>query len=251
MRLQEVGGLKKDEQQYLHPDWYTRLTEAQLMAYVRYLFIYYKEGESNWEEPAHTKRRPMWDGGADRYGVKHKSVWQKIVKLIRATKANPGLWVAAHFSHSLFSVRMAQNKGVIQNRPELLAAENSAEIYRDYCDHFNEMTLQRFNSAEVSISTRFKITEAFNLPQDDHFLMVVCDTSHVNAAPFFRHAFSSEMGCRRGVQRYIWPAALEYEVHQTLYDNFIEINPEFEWLVTDDLKKIVAGIRKHWRQYDE
>ena len=251
MRLQEVGGAKNDDLVYLRHDWYRHLTDAQLAAYVRYLFIYHKEGVADWENPAHTKRRPLWDGGTDRFGVKHKSVWGKIVKLLRATKAYPGLWVAAHFSPAVFAVRTAQGKGVIENRPELLSSATSPEIYQNTHNDFEEMFLDRFEAAEISITTRFKITEAFELPPDDHFLLTICDTSHVNATPFLRHAFSNGMHCQRGMRKYIWPAALEYESRQPLYDKLIQEKPEFEWLITADQRELVTSIRKHWSTYDE
>jgi hypothetical protein len=107
----------------------------------------------------------------------------------------------------------------------------------------------QYASAEASVSTRYTITDAFNLPEDDHVLLVLCDTSHVNAPPFLRYAFADELNCQRAIKKFIWPAAIEYEIHQTLYDKFIESNPTFDWFVSPNLKKFVAQIRTHWRRY--
>lgn len=251
MRLQGVGGRKivDDESVYLAPDWYRDLSGEQLAAYVRYLFIYFREGTIDWDSPAHAHRRPNWDGGTDKFGTKHKSVWGKIVGAIKANDAIPGVWVAAHFSSALHAVRIATGKNIINGKPEILNSDISPRVYREYIENFQEQLQQQYDSAEASISTRYTITEAFNLPEDDHVLLVLGDTSHVNAPPFLRHAFADELNCQRAINKFVWQAAIDYETKQPLYDKFIESNPHFDWFVSPNLKKFVAQIRKHWRQY--
>lgn len=256
MRLQEVGGRSNDltqmrVAQYLNPHWHRSLSPRSLQAYVRYLFIARKEGLYNWEDPAHTRHRPLWDGGRDSFNTQHKSVWVRVADAIRRCRAAPGVWVAAHFSGALFSVREAQNKGTIAERPLTLCSDTSAAVYEKYCERFEQYTETLFASAEASLTTRFKISEAFGFSYDDRALSTLCDTTHVNASPFLRHAFAAAMDCPRAVKRYAWAAACEYEAQQLLYDNFIASRPEFDWLVTDELKKLVAGIRKYWMHYDD
>lgn len=251
MRLQGVGGRKNvnDDAIYLAPDWHRDLTEEQLAAYVRYLFIYFREGTIDWDAKAHSDPRPNWDGGRDSFGTKHKSVWRKIVSAIRANDAVPGLWVAAHFSSALHAVRVATGKNIINGKPEILSSDISSRVYREYIENFDEQLQQQYDSAEASISTRYTITEAFNLPEDDHVLIVLSDTSHVNAPPFLRHAFADELNCQRVVNKFIWQAAIEYDTKQPLYDKFIENNSHFDWFVSSNLKKFVVRIRRHWRRY--
>lgn len=251
MRLQGVGGRKSadGDAAYLTADWYRHLSDEQLAAYVRYLFIYFREGTIDWDSKAHTDRRPNWDGGVDRYGTKHKSVWRKIVNAIQANDAVPGLWVAAHFSAALHAVRVATGKNVINGKPEILYSDISPLVYRSYKENFDAQLQQQYASAETSISTRYTITEAFSLPEDDHVLVVLSDTSHVNAPPFLRYAFADELKCQRAANKFIWQAALDYETKQPLYDKFIADNPHFDWFVSANLKKFVAYIRKHWRRY--
>jgi len=249
MMPQGVGEQKTDNGPPLDPEWYRQLSDKQLAAYVRYLFIYFCEGTIDWDADAHTIDRPHWDGGRDRYGTNHKSVWSKIVPLIKRHDASPGIWVAAHFSPSLHAARIAAGKNVINNKPEILSSPISFDVYNDYLRTFDTQVQQQYASAEASISTRYAITEAFNLPEDDQVLLVLCDKSHVNAPPFLRHAFAAELQCQRAVNKFIWPAAIEYETKQALYDKFIEANPELDWFVPPSLKKFVAGIRKHWRRY--
>lgn len=249
MKLQGVGGIKTDDTYALNPDWHRSLTDKQLAAYIRYLFIYHCEGTIDWDAPAHAHTRPYWDGGVDAYNTKFKSVWGKIVAAIKAHDANPGIWVAAHFSSAVHAVRIAAGKNLILNKPETLNSVISEKIYHEYIQNFDTQLLQQYDSAEVSISTRYTITAAFNLPEDDQVLLVLCDKSHVNAPPFLRHAFADELKCARAVNKFIWPAAIEYDTKQALYDKFIETHPEFEWFVSPNLKKFVAGIRRHWRQY--
>jgi len=249
MRLQEVGGHKQDAAELLSHDWFQSLTSGQIEAYLRYLFIYSREGVADWDTPAHTKTRVHWDGGKDDKGCRHKSVWNLISRQISHHNANPGMWVSAHFSPSVTAVRLAQGKGLIANRPEILNSKNSIEIYDDYVSNFDEQFMHKFSSAEASIDTRFKILESLNLPIDDRFLLAICDRSHINASPFLRHAFSAGMNCRRAVKKFAVHAAIDYEMQQPAYDRFIAANQEFGWVVTDEIKKIVVWLRQHWSAY--
>lgn len=249
MRPQGVGAQKRDDASYLAHDWYTRLSDKQLAAYIRYLFIYFREGAGDWDSPAHTRTRPHWDGGKDNFGTKYKAIWEKIAKLIKANRAIPGVWVAAHFSDSFSAVRSEQGKNLTANQPALLCSPVSLEVYRTYLENFDEQARRQYTLAEASVATRYAITEAFKLPEDDHVLLVLCDTSHVNATPFFRHAFATYLNCPRAIGKFIWPAAVEYETRQYLYDGFIERNPDLDWLASPELKKEVVEIRKHWSAY--
>lgn len=249
MKLQEVGEQRQDETGMLSHDWFLRLNAEQIEAYIRYLFIYMREGVADWDTPAHARKRPHWDGGKDSKGCKHKSVWNLIAKKIKENAANPGMWVAAHFSPSVTAVRLSKGLGLISNRPEILNSTSSVEIYDDYVRNFDELFMDRFESAAASIDTRFKILEPLPLSRDDRMLSTICDTSHVNATPFLRHAFSAEMGCRRGARKFAVAAALDYEMQQPMYDNFIDNNDGYEWLRTDDIKKVVVWLREHWSTY--
>lgn len=249
MRLQEVGGLAETDDVVLDAYWFRHLTTKQLTAYVRYLFIYLQEGAADWDTPAQSKPRPHWDGGKTPDGVNHKSIWDKIVRGIRQLDAHPGLWVAAHFSPSVYAVRIAQGKSVIEGRPELLCSSISPDVYENHSAYFSDVFAQRFAAAQASITTRFNITRSLGLPPDDHFLLVICDKTHVNASPFIRHGFASESNCQRAVNKYLPFAALDYEIKQPLYDRFIEANPEYGWLVPNHLKQAVADLRHHWRRY--
>lgn len=249
MRLQEVGGRKQEEAGLLNHEWFQSLTPAQLEAYIRYLFIYMRDGVADWDTPTHSKPRVHWDGGRDDKGCKHKSVWNLIARQIQRNTAVPGMWVAAHFSPSVTAVRLAQGKGLIANRPEILNSNNSAEIYHDYVTNFDEQFTQKFLSAEASIDTRFKILQNLQLPHDDRFLLAICDKSHINASPFLRYAFSSGMDCRRAARKFAVHAAIDYEMQQPMYDKFIADHEEYNWLITDELKRIVVWLRQHWSAY--
>jgi hypothetical protein len=249
MKLQGVGGRKRAAEELLSHDWYQHLEPAQLEAYIRYLFIYMREGVKDWEADAQTRPRIHWDGGKDNKGVRHKSIWKLIADRIRFCNANPGMWVAAHFSPSITASRIAQGKGLIATRPELLNNNHSIEIYNDYAANFDDRFMARFLSAESSLDTRFKILAPLGIDADDRFLLVACDTTHVNATPFLRHAFSSEMRCRRAVKRFAVQAAVDYEIEQPMYDGFIASHENFEWLLTDELKRVVIWLRQHWREY--
>ena len=213
------------------------------------LFRSMREGVKDWDTLPHSKSRPHWDGGKDIKGVRHKCIWTLIASHIKSAGANPGVWVAAHFSPALTAVRLAKGKGLIATRPELLNSNFSGDVYSEHVSNFDDSFLRRFVSAESSLDTRFKILQAVSLPEDDRALLTLCDKTHVNASPFLRHAFASAMGCRRAVKKFAVQAAIDYEMEQPLYDDFITSHEEYEWLLTDELKKVVIWFRQHWSNY--
>lgn len=250
MRLQGVGARKTvDDTDYLDPEWYRSLNDVQLAAYIRYLFIYHREGTIDWDSPVHQKPRPHVDGGVDQYGSKRTALWPSVIRKIKHRDAVPGTWVSAHFSGALHSARISSGKNVIGSKPEVLASSISETVYDDYVNYFPSLINQQRKSAEASITTRYTITLPLDLPEDDHVLLVLCDKSHVNATPFLRHAFAANLNCQRVVNKFIWPAAIEYETKQALYDAYIADNPEYDWFVSPALKQFVVDVRKHWSRY--
>lgn len=257
MRLQEVGGLTDSNDAYLfdslQSSWHSRtLTPAQIAAYIRYLFIYLQEGVADWDSPEHTNPRRHWDGGRTPDGTRHKNIWQAILqKNIQPAGAHPGVWVAAHFSPVARAVRTAKGKGTIYGLPSMLAGgEYSKDVYDTYIHYFPDTLTDRLASALASFRSRFEITKALNLPDDDHFLLVICDKSYVNATPLIRYAMAAERGCKRAARKHITGAALAYEINQPLYDAYVAARPEHAWLIPQSLKNAVVKIREYWRQYE-
>jgi len=248
MRLQEVGVTEKRDGQYLDHDWYHRLTARQLEAYIRYLFIALKENAYDLDSPAQVQTRIQWDGGTDNFGTKRKKVWNRIATAIRRVDAIPGTWLAAHFSPAFHAVRVAENKGFIDNRPELLCSHESIEVYRQHIDNFDSITLERCAAAEFSVATQMNLLQSVIKNPDDLILYIVADKTNVNATPFFRHAFAAEAGCQRAVNRYITQAALEYDMNQQLYDA-LSARAENAWWISPQLKQVVESNRKYWSAY--
>lgn len=225
-------------------DWHLRLSPDTLAAYIRYQFIRLYENVHDWEAPAHNRKRTQWDGGKDQFGVKHTSTWIKAARLVRDNKADPGLWVAAHFSAIGLMRSGAQTTGLPEMRPTRLCSGQSIEIYKDYCEQLPSILRTNFEIAGSTLAKRIRATESFNLSPDDQVFYCVCDGSVVSASPFFRHAFAAQLNCDRGVEEYLWLAALDYEAQQKIYD--IAVEP---WCITDALKFAVLEIRQHWEQY--
>lgn len=228
----------------LKHNWYSQLSASQLAAYIRYQFIRLYDGDHDWDSYAHNRRRAHWDGGKDSYGVKHTSVWSRIAAAVKRHNAHPGLWVNAHFSAMSFLRAGAQTTGLPEMRPTRLYSAQSYEIYIDYCEKLPKILANNFDVAGVTLAKRFRGTQDLKLAQDDQVFYVVCDELYVSASPFFRHAFSAQLGCERGVERYLWLAALDYESQQPAYDNAVE-----PWCVTDALRAAVINIREHWEAY--
>jgi hypothetical protein len=250
MTLQEVGDARQTDATLLAQEWHSSLNLAQLAAYIRYEYIRLQEAVFDWDSPAHSRPRPYWDGGRSPDGVKHKSIWDKIARAVRSVSANPGVWIAAHFSGAAYAVRTSAGKGTIASRPELLASELSQDVYAQYVSSFQQLFFEQFESARVSLGSRFNITAGLGLEKDDHFYLSVCDATHVNASPFLRHAFSNEFSCARGIARYLVPAALEYDLKQPLYEQLICEHPEYDWLVSESLYEKVLKFRAHWSTYE-
>lgn len=246
MRLHEVGDNETSaDLSYLAADWHLRLSPAQLAAYIRYLFIAVKENAYEPDAPAHSRKRFKWDGGTDAYGVKHKRVWGRIASAIRQCEAVPGLWVAAHFAPTFYSVRAAGNKSFVENRPELLCSDVSLDAYQKYLELFSTLTNERCAAAEISVASQMELLQNVIKDYDDLVLYIVADKTNVNATPFFRHAFAAHLECARGVLRYLAPAALDYDMNQPLYDE-MTAKPLNSWWVSDNLKIVTAKNRRQW-----
>lgn len=228
----------------LAPDWHLGLNLEQLTAYVRYQFIRLYENEQNWDSPVHNRKRSHWDGGKDSYGVKHTSVWNRIAQMIRRNKAHPGMWVNAHFSPFSFLKSGAQLSGLPEMRPTRLCSGQSVGTYLEYREQLPGILAHDFEIAGMTLAKRFRGTQDLKLEPDDQVFYVVCDELYVSSSPFFRHAFSAQLNCERGVERYLWNAALDYESKQPAYDAAVE-----PWCLTELLQRTTTYIRNHWERY--
>lgn len=248
MRLQEVGARATKDDALLDCEWYRRLSRPQLEAYIRYLFIALRENAYDVDSPAQRNYRVRWDGGSDNYGSHFKSIWNKIAALVQSHDVVPGTWVAAHFSPAFHAVRVAENKGFTDNRPELLHQKIGLDVYRQYIENFEHITLERCAAAEFSVAMQMNLLHTAIKNPDDLILYIIADKTNVNATPFFRHAFAAEAGCERAVKKYIEQAALEYDMNQQLYDALAQ-RPENAWWISPELKSVVARNRRHWSAY--
>lgn len=230
----------------IDPDWHKVLNDRQLGQYIRYHYIRLREGVINWENDAQTRTRKKWDGGKDGYGVKHSSIWPKIVAEIRNKKAHPGAWVCAHFS-PWGAKRLSLSPSKAPDlRPLNLARTASYDIYREYCDNIREYIAGEYSMAGVTMARRYKVISAAGFSETDKALYIVCDESYVTATPFFRHAFAAKFGAQTGIEKYLWLAAVDYEPKQQFYDSCVA-----DWCVTAQLKEAVLEIRQYWTEYNE
>jgi hypothetical protein len=249
MRPQEAGAIATQANDaYLAHDWYRALTPSQLEAYIRYIFIALKEHAYDVDCRAQRNRRINWDGGENNYGHKHKGIWQKVAKAIKDNDAVPGIWMAAHFSQTFHAVRIAENKGFIDNRPELLCSHLSLEVYQRYMDGFEEVALERCVAAEYSVATQSALLVNVIKDPDDLSFYILSDKTNVNATPFFRHALAVDLDCQRAMNKYIAAAAMEYDLNQQLYDELMLSPKNANW-TSAQLKEVVAENRKYWRRY--
>lgn len=243
MKLNEAGAAVATEID-LGPDWHLQLTKTQLAAYLRYQFVRYYEHEWDWDEPVHNRRRTSWDGGQDSYGVRRTSVWPKIADMVRQCEADPGLWVAAHFSGVQYAKQIAQTHAVPEMRPNRLHSAQSPGTYSEYVAALPKMLKHSFDVAGATIANRIRGTQNLNMSADDQVFYVLCDEGYVSASPFFRHAFAAQLESPRGVERYLWHAAIDYEAQQRVYDAAVE-----PCCITDALRAATLEIRKHWREF--
>jgi hypothetical protein len=243
MKRNEAGAAVIPESD-LSPNWHLQLENHQLAAYLRYQFVRFYENEADWDAPVHNRRRTTWDGGTDRYGVRHKAVWTNIARLVRECRADPGLWVAAHFSGVQYAKQIAQTHTVPDMRPSRLNSAQSPGVYQEYLQALPKMLKHSFDVAGATIANRIRGTQNLNMSPDDQVFYVLCDEGYVSASPFFRHAFADQLGCVRGVERYLWHAALDYEAQQRIYNTSVE-----PWCITDALRAATLDIRKHWREF--
>lgn len=256
MRRSAVGGIaaQSEAEELLTPDWHKALSEKQLIAYIRHSYIWRQSGALELSSGAQTKRNPRWDGGQDAYGVKFTAVWPRIARMVRAFDADPGAWIAAHFSPCGME-KFVQTGGAFEAPdiiPSNLCGKQSEQIYNEYCSKFPKTTIDAYNAAGRSIALRLKSLEKLSVPMslDERRLCVVCDEGYVPASPFIRQGFANLFNLPEAISRYCRHAAFEYEAKQRLYARVI---PEFipDWLISTQLLDAVKAIRTHWRRYEQ
>lgn len=238
-----VGDQKTKNDSLLSADWHKRLTAEQLGLYVRYRYTAITENTYDWDSPVHTKKRPARDGGKDSYGVNHTAVWPKVVRVIRAADAYPGIWVHAHFSFAATQELGAQKLVLADVRPSGLYSSASPAIYKKFFAAAPELLQDSCRIAQLTIERRFFGVKAYNLSPADEKFYVYCDEGLVNATPFFRHIFAAEAGCKKAADKYLWSAALHYDLLQPAYDTALRDMP---FALSADILDTVVTIRKKW-----
>lgn len=256
MRRSAVGGTAalSEAEDLLTPDWHKALSEKQLVAYIRHAYIWRQSGATELESPSQTKRNPRWDGGQDAYGVKFTAVWPRIARMVRAVDADPGTWIAAHFSPCGIE-KFVQTSGSFEAPdiiPSNLCGAQSEKIYNEYCSKFPKTTIDAYNAAGRAIALRLRSVEKLpvQMSLDERRLCVICDEGYVSAPPFIRQGFANAFNLPDAIARYCKPAAFEYEAKQRLYERVI---PDFlpAWLISNQVLDTVKAIRTHWRRYEQ
>lgn len=263
MMLKEVGAtslIGKVNNALLAPDWYQQLNERQLAAYVRYQYIRLKEGVIDWNAPAHTGKRLKWDGGKDQFGAKHKPVWPRACATIsgymRANASNsfacsPGAWVTARFSDVAESiVSEGYKKPAPPTRPTSLYDVNAINIFEKYAERFSSVFVSAVRVTAQLLDTRLLEMRAHPVSDDARHFYVLCDHGYISATPFLRYGFSVVLQCKRAMLRYEWPAALDYEAQQGLYDAALA-ESKTENFISPELRNFVLNIRQHWVNYHD
>lgn len=248
MTLSAVGEMHDYATELLSPDWYKKLNKTQLAAYVRHAYIWRQNGAVDLESAQQKKRVTRWDGGEDSFGCKFTAVWPRIVKAIASYDANPGVWVAAHFSHIALAKRI-NGKASFDARdisPSELCSQDSHNIYADYCAQIPKLIREEYQIAGRTINLRLRSLERLNLEKADQYLCVICDEGYVTASPFFRHGFADIFKAHSAADRYLLPAAFDYEARQPLYD--AAIDGVCQWCITKQLTQTVVTIRSQWRR---
>jgi hypothetical protein len=239
MTLKEAGEAQDLD---LAPDWYRHLNDSRLVAYIRYQYIWRHNHVGDWDSPAHTRRIRAWDGGEDRFGVKHSCVWNRTLAACRAANADPGLWVAAHFSD------IGRNQLAVHTlpevRPSFLHSSTSFALYQKYCATAPKILQQAFEVAGRTIADRMRGTMALKLSTADQVFYVLCDETYVSATPFFRAVFAEQLNCSRSLEKYLWAAGLEYDAQQRMYNTALD--PAF---ITPAFYGVLKEVRDHWRAY--
>jgi hypothetical protein len=244
MTRSAVGEMPNSTQQLLSEDWYAYLSPPQLMAYIRHSYIWRNTGNTSMRSPDQSQKNIRWDGGEDSFGCKFTPVWPRILKLISSYAAHPGVWVSAHFSPIANSVHgsAAGSFELREMAPNNLCSKTSEKLYNDYIAFFPQFLQSQYEMAGRSVGLRIKSLARLPLTREAQYACALCDENYVTAPPFFRHAFATQAGAIDAAERYLWPAAFDYEAQQPLYRGVPD------WCITQQLKDAVVTIRTHWRR---
>jgi hypothetical protein len=244
MTLSVAGETQNEVNPLLAPDWYKELSPPQLMGYIRHSYIWRSTGVTNLSSPDQARKNVRWDGGEDSFGCKFTPVWPRILKMINSYDAEPGIWVAAHFSPLALTMRGDGNGSfeISEISPTSLCSKTSAKLYYDFCDYFPKAIAESCDTAMRSVFLRIKSLSKLPLSRTAQYACAVSDESHVTASPLFRHAIASKAEAIDAAAKYLWPAAFDYEAQQRLYVTVPD------WCHTKDLMNAVLTIRTHWRR---
>jgi hypothetical protein len=243
-----VGGTHESANTLLSYDWHTQLNKTQLAAYIRHAYIWRQSGAVSLNNIEHKKKVTRWDGGEDSFGCKFTSVWPRIVKSVLEYQADPGAWVAAQFSQIAMAKRI-DAKSSFEARdvtPSELCNQIAPVIYTEHCAKLPALIKEEFQTAGRTIGLRVKSLTRLKLEKADQYLCALCDEGYVTAPPFFRYGFAVMANVPEAIDKYLWPAAFEYESQQRLYDTAVA--GTCEWCISEQLKKAVETIRTQWRR---
>lgn len=244
MTLSVAGGTPNEAKVLPSLDWHKQLDSKQLAAYIRHAYVWRQYGPTSFNSAEQFKPVKRWDGGTDAFGCNFTPVWPRIAKMIKAAEADPGLWVAAHFSPVSQKKHTTTNSSfeVRDVAPTQLCGKNSQNIYDTYCAIAPQVIQQEYETAGRSINLRLKSLSRIGLSKADQYACAICDEGYVTASPFFRHGFAALFQAENAVVKYLPAAALEYEAQQRLYINVPD------WCITEQLIQAVNAIRTHWRR---
>lgn len=248
MTRNAAGETSKRSPSLLTPDWYKQLAKPQLAAYIRHAYIWRTHGAAAFDNPLHKKRVSRWDGGEDSFGCKYTAVWPRVVNAVLAHGADPGLWVAAHFS--IVGISKRTNTGASFDARDIAPAELcnklSPGIYDDYCYSLPKILAEEYQLAGRTLNLRMRGLSRLNLEKSDQYLCAICDEGYVSASPFFRHGFATLAQVPDAAARYLVPAAYDYESRQRAYDIALDAQ-DCRWCISPQLLDVVNRIRMQWR----
>jgi len=153
------------------------------------------------------KNNPFWDGGYDRFGKKHKNVWEKLLQFLNSKNVDHTRYIASQFLLSLDNVVL----------PTHLYSEKRWEKYLAYQDRLKEQIPVQFNE-ELEILIRYygfwrKRSNTFSSA-----IKMVFDTAPVS--PLFKFLIAQETNLRKLGEGVLLDAKLQYLQAPELYNEY-------------------------------
>lgn len=182
-------------------------------------------------------QEPMshWDGGVDRFGKRHKSVWPRIARLVLTVDADPLQYVLSQFC------------GADPRRPPLpntLLGEAAQTRYRTYCLGSDERMARQLQYEMLSVNACFLPLCQSGWESVRAMRYALCNSDVVTASKLLRYCVAVRESLPDIAERFHADALTQYVFQNKAYDRTWILQGEQTSFIPVNLREEGAALRR-------